>query len=289
MYHDMMLFVEVARTGSFSRASSNLSIPGATLSRRIAAMEREFGVRLFDRNTRRVVLTEAGRRYFDRCGRLVDEARLAHRELLEAGEQPSGHIRISMPVDLGVTVIGPLLADFSRQFAGISFDLDLSPHHANFVGDHFDMAIRLGTLKDDSLVARRVGSVEQRLFAAPTYLSLHGTPVQPTELVDHQCIVIPSLQRQALWRLKSEADSVEVLVRGRFMVNNVGMMRVLAERGMGIALLAPSVVRESLAEGRLVQLLPDWLGPQLQINAVMSSRMQPASVRALLDFLAARL
>jgi len=158
--HDMTLFVEVARTGNFSRASRNLGVPGATLSRRIAAMEREFGVRLFDRTTRRVELTDAGRRYFERCAHLVDEARLAQEALRESAALPSGHVRVSMPVDLGVFVIGPLLPEFARQFPGISFDLDLSPRHTDLVGEHVDVAIRLGGVKDEQLVARRIGAVE---------------------------------------------------------------------------------------------------------------------------------
>ena len=120
----MTLFVGVARTGNFSRASLALGVPGATLSRRIAAMERQFGVRLFDRTTRRVELTAAGRRYFERCGHLVDEARLAQEALRDDARRPSGHVRVSMPVDLGVYVIGPLLPDFVRQYPGITFDLD---------------------------------------------------------------------------------------------------------------------------------------------------------------------
>lgn len=287
--HDMTLFVEVARTTSFSRASRNLDVPGATLSRRIAAMERKFGVRLFDRTTRRVVLTEAGRRYFERCGHLVDEARLAQEALRETAAQPSGHICISMPVDLGVTVIGPLLTDFARQFPGISFDLDLSPRNTDLVGEHVDVAIRLGTVKNEKLVARRIGSVDQWLFASPAYLALRGRPTQPADLVEHECILLRGAQRQSLWRLQGDADMAEVVVRGRFMVNNVGLMRLLAERGMGVAMLDPSLVREALASGRLLQVLPEWAAPRLPMHAVMSSRMQPASVRALLDFLVARL
>ena len=289
LLHDMTLFVEVARTQSFSLASRHLGVPRATLSRRIAAMEREFGVRLFDRTTRRVELTEAGQRYFERCGRLVDEARLAQEALRETAEQPSGHVRLSMPVDLGVFVIGPLLTEFARQFPAITFDIDLSPRHADLVGDHVDVAIRLGTVKDEQLVARRIGSIAQALFAAPAYLALRGTPAQPADLVEHECIVQRGAQRQALWRLQGDGGSAEVVVRGRFMVNNVGLMRVLAERGIGIAVLDPTLVREPLANGGLVQVLPAWTAPRLPMHALMSSRLQPASVRALLDFLAARL
>lgn len=287
--HDMTLFVEVARTASFSGASRNLGVPGATLSRRIAAMEREFGVRLFDRNTRKVELTEAGRRYFERCQHLVDEARLAQEALRESAEQPSGHVRISMPVDLGVFVIGPLLPEFARQYPGIGFDIDLSPRHTDLIGEHVDIAIRLGTVRDEQLVARRLGSIDQALYAAPAYLAQHGQPVQPADLVEHECIFVRNPQRQGLWRLQRDGEAAEVAVRGRFMVNNVGLMRLLAERGMGIAALAPSLVRDAVAHERLHQVLPEWAVPRLPIQAVMSSRLQPARVRVLLDFLAARM
>ena len=142
--HDMALFVEVARTGSFSRASLSLGMPGATLSRRIAGMEKQLGVRLFDRSTRRVELTTAGRRYFERCAALVDEARLAEEARKEVASHADGHLRVSMPVDLGVHVVGPLLPDFARAYPGITFDIDLSPRHAEVVGEHADVAIALG-------------------------------------------------------------------------------------------------------------------------------------------------
>jgi DNA-binding transcriptional LysR family regulator len=287
--HDMTLFVEVARTASFSGASRNLGVPAATLSRRIAAMEREFGVRLFDRNTRKVELTEAGRRYFERCQHLVDEALLAQEALRESAEQPSGHVRISMPVDLGVFVVGPLLPEFARQYPGIGFDIDLSPRHTDLIGEHVDIAIRLGTVRDEQLVARRLGSIDQALYAAPAYLAQRGHPAQPADLVEHECIFVRNPQRQALWRLQRDGEAAEVAVRGRFMVNNLGLMRLLAERGMGIAALASSLVRDAVVHERLQQVLPEWAVPRLPIQAVMSSRLQPARVRVLLDFLAARL
>jgi DNA-binding transcriptional LysR family regulator len=287
--HDMTLFVEVARTGNFSRASASLGVPGATLSRRIAAMERAFGVRLFNRTTRRVELTDAGRRYFERCANLVDEARLAQEALRDSAAAPSGHVRVSMPVDLGVFAIGPLLPEFARQFPGISFDLDLSPRHTDLVGDHVDVAIRLGVVKEEQLVVRRIGAIEQALFASPAYLDKRRHPAQPADLVEHECIFVRHPQRQTSWRLERDGESTQVAVRGRFMVNNMGLMRVLAERGMGIAALAPVLVREAVAQERLLQLLPEWTVPRPPIQAVMMSRLQPASVKALVDFLAKRL
>ena len=289
LLHDMTLFVEVARTGSFSRASANLGMPAATLSRRIAAMERKFAVRLFDRTTRRVELTDLGRRYFERCGDLVDQARLAQEALRDAAAGPTGHLRVSMPVDMGVNHVGPLLPEFTRRYPGISFELDLSPNHRDLVGEHVDVAIRIGTVKGDQLVVRRIGTVEMLIFAAPAYLERHGEPQQPAALVEHECLSLPVPGREAQWRLLRDGTVMEVTVRGRLATNNMGLMRLLAERGLGIAVLSHALAREAVSAGRLVQVLPGWSLPPMPVHAVMSSRLQSASVRAFVDFLAARL
>jgi DNA-binding transcriptional LysR family regulator len=287
--HDMTLFVEVARAKNFSAAGRQLGVPVATLSRRIAAMEREFGVRLFDRTTRRVELTEAGARYFERCAHLADEARLAQEALRDTAARPSGHLRVSMPVDLGVHVIGPLLPEFARQFPGITLDLDLSSRTADLVGDHVDVAIRLGEVKGDQLVARRLGAVERVLFASPTYLDLHGEPATPAGLVEHDCLLVRTPRRQAAWRLERDGAAIDVTVRGRWMLNNQGLMRMLVERGMGIGVLTPDLARDALAAGRLVRVLPLWAMQPLPIHAVTSSRLQPASAKAFIEFLRKRL
>lgn len=287
--HDMTLFVEVARTKNFSAAGRRLGVPVATLSRRIAAMEREFGVRLFDRTTRRVELTEAGARYFERCAHLADEARLAQESLRETAARPGGHLRVSMPVDLGVYMVGPLLPEFTRQFPGITLDLDLSSRHADLVGDHVDVAIRLGEVKGDQLVARRVGGVERVLFASPTYLDLRGAPTQPEDLGNHDCLLLRTPRMQARWQLQRDGVTTEVTVHGRTMLNNQGLMRMLAERGMGIGVLTPDLARDALASGRLVRVLPPWSMAPLPVHAVTSSRLQPARVKAFVAFLADRL
>lgn len=286
---DMALFVEVARTSSFSRASARLGVPGATLSRRIAAMEGRLGLRLFDRTTRRVELTEPGQRYFLRCEHLVDEAKLAQEALRQDANRPSGHVRISMPVDLGVGYVGPLLPDFARLHPGVSFDIDLSPRHSDLVGEHIDVAIRLGAVKGDQLVVRRIGDIAQGLFASPGYLDRRGRPTQPADLVEHECIYVSNPKRAARWKLERARESIEVTVRGRFGLNNPGLMRVLAERGMGVAMMPPRLARDSVVAGRLERVLPEWAPRAIPVQAVMSSRLQPAGVRALIDFLAMRL
>lgn len=287
--HDVVLFVEVARTRSFSAAGRNLGVSNPTLSRRIAAMEERFRVRLFDRTTRRVELTDAGQRYFDRCAHLADEARLADEALRDDAEQPGGHLRLSMPVDLGVHFIGPALHEFARRHPRITFELDLSPRRRDLVGEPVDVAFRLGAVAGDQLVVRRIGWVTQPLFAAPSYLEARGHPGAPADLVRHECILLPGPRLEATWQLANGPQSAQVTVQGRFATNNVGMMKMLAERGSGIAALQPALALEALDRGRLQPVLPGWELSRLPLYAVTTSHLQPVRARLLVDFLASRL
>jgi DNA-binding transcriptional LysR family regulator len=286
---DMALFVEVARAASFTRAGAVLGMPGATLSRRIAAMEQRLGVRLFDRTTRRVELTDAARRYLERCEHLVDEARLAQEALRETAERPVGHVRLSMPVDLGLHWIGPLLPEFARQHPGITLDIDLSARITDLLGEQVDLAFRLGPVKGERLIVRRIGSVAQAAYGAPGYLDRCGRPRQPADLAQHECLHLKSAAQSARWRFTRGAECVDVAVRGRFGLNNIGMLRLLAERGMGIALLAPELARASVIAGRLEPVLAGYAAPALPLQLVMASRLQPAAVKALVAFMANRL
>lgn len=286
---DMALFVEVARAASFTRASAVLGMPGATLSRRIAAMEQRLGVRLFERSTRRVALTEAARRYLERCERVVDEARLAEAALREVAQRATGHLRVSMPVDLGLHWVGPLLPEFAFHHPGITLDIDLSSRVADIAEDRLDLALRLGAVKREGLVVRRVGSVAQAAYAAPGYLDRQGRPKQPAELAQHECLRLGSAVRASRWRFMHGAQPHEVTVRGRWGLNNIGLMRLLAERQMGVALLAPELAHASVLAGRLEPVLRGFVAPALPLHAVMSSRLQTAAARAFVEFIAARL
>lgn len=157
------------------------------------------------------------------------------------------------------------------------------------MGENVDVAIRIGAVKGDQLVVRRIGTVEMLMFAAPSYLQRHGVPQQPVDLVEHECLFLPSPQRAALWRLQRDGNAIEVTVRGRYAANNLSLMRLLAEHGLGIVVLSHALAREAVATGRLVPVLRDWSMPHLPVHAVMSSRLQPASVRAFVELLAARL
>jgi DNA-binding transcriptional LysR family regulator len=285
----MMFFVAVARALNFTRASEASGIPIATLSRRVALLEKRVGVRLFQRTTRRLALTEPGKRYLERCERIVQDAAAAQEALKEAAERLTGHLRLSMPVEFGLTLIAPIIDEFARLYPEITFEVDLTPRPANFADANVDLSIRLGEIGDSALIVRRLGNAARLLYASPAYLARYGEPAQPKDLARHQCIMQSYMAEPGVWRLVSGKRSIDVNVNGRFSTNNVSMMLKFAEQGHGIAALSPPNARQSFDSGAVRQILVDWSLPPMPVHAVMSSRLVPARVRAFVDFLANRL
>ena len=282
VFRNMHLFVEVAKASSFRRAAEVLGLPNSTVSRRIAELERDVGLRLFNRSTRRVELTEGGRLYFDKCKRIIQEAELARQELTDLQSRPSGVIRASVPVDFSVIYLSPLLADFSRRYPGIRFDLDLTPNQADLMGDPVDVAIRMGPPKDKSLIARPIARIEAVLVASPDCLRQRERPTKPQDLLAHDCLRM----KEAPWsliHLDGRRETVEV--SGPFIANNRGLLQQLALAGQGIVQSSKSWVQADLEAGRLVHVLPDWAPPVVEAFALTTTRLLPAKVRVFLDFL----
>ncbi|RZT10149.1 DNA-binding transcriptional regulator, LysR family [Duganella sp. CF402] len=282
LLNDMALFIEVASTLSFRRAADVSGIPNSTLSRRIAALEKHIGLRLLHRTTRRVELTEAGQLYYERCRRIVDEARIAHEQLGEMLAQPTGVLRASLPVDFATIYMAPLIAEFSRRFPGITFEFDLTPRRVDLVTEPFDIAIRMGEQSDSNLIARLLARLSVQLYASPQYLAQHGVPQHPADLVRHECLGFPKSGR---WTLHRDAETIEVEVAGRFLVNSVGMFRRLATLDLGIIMLPEEVAAEELAAGRLQRVLPDWRGQSTPVYAITETRLLPAKTQRFIEFL----
>jgi DNA-binding transcriptional LysR family regulator len=198
-----------------------------------------------------------------------------------------------MPVDLGNTVIGPLLPDFLRQYPSISMDIDLSSRHVDLMVDKIDVAIRLGQVRDGKLIAKTLGRIEMGLFASPVYLEMRGQPERPDDLHSHECVMMLTDATHAIWQFEAAkarpGAACKVPVSGKFKLKNQSLMRLLAERGMGITPLAFPLAADAVAQGRLVRVLPEWRMPALPIQALTTSRLQSAKSRAFVDFLAARL
>jgi DNA-binding transcriptional LysR family regulator len=297
LLRDIALFVEVARTRNFRLAASNLDMPGSSLSRRIAALEKALGMPLLTRTTRKVELTDAGRQYYQHCLGILEQSQLAIDELRQQHSQPGGLIRVSMPVDFGLLFMPRVLDTFCAQYPQIRFELDLSPRRVDMLSEGFDLALRIGEVQEPHLITRRINVFDIGLYAAPAYIAKHGMPRMPADLSRHQCLRI----NEQPWRLQRMAGrkrsaptgtsppsaNQSVPVSGQICANNPGMLRRLALLGLGIFSGAELMLQEDLRSGALVRLLPGWCMQPLAISAVMQSRQQPARVRLFLDHMIA--
>lgn len=286
LLNDMALFVEVVKAKGFRGAAEATGVPNSTLSRRISALEKAIGLRLLHRTTRKVELTEAGRIYFERCKRIVDEARLAHEQLGDMLAQPSGVLRASLPVDFATIYMAPLIAEFAEKYPGIAFDFDLTPRQVDLVSEPFDVAIRIGEPASSHLIARPLASFVPHLYASPVYLRRVGEPAEPADLERLECL---NILKERPWVLHRGKESVQVAIRSRFTLNNVGLISRLAIHGMGIVMLTDELVADDLAAGRLVRVLPQWHGKPVPVYALTETRLLPAKTQRFIEFLKERL
>lgn len=282
LLNDMALFVGVAQLRSFRRAADATGVPSSTLSRRISALEKAIGLRLLHRTTRRVELTEAGQIYYERCRRIVDEARIAHEQLGELLAQPSGVLRASLPVDFATIYMAPLLPKFALQYPGMEFDFDLTPRRVDLISEPFDVAIRMGELNDSNLIARLLAKLPVHVYASPNYLQRAGAPQHPAELATHACLGFP---KTAVWQLHSDSETLDVTAASKVRANSVGMLRRMASLGMGIALLPEEIAADDVAAGRLVRLLSQWRAKSIPVYALTETRLLPAKTQRFIEFL----
>lgn len=284
--NDIALFVEVVKTRSFRRAAEALKVPNSTLSRRIALLEETVGLRLLNRTTRKIELTEAGQVYYERCRRIIDEARVAHEELVEMVARPTGTLRASLPVDFASTYLAPILPEFSALYPGINFDFDMTPRNVDLVGEPYDLAIRMGVPENSSLISRVIARLSARFYAAPSYIDSHGAPEKPSLLVSHSCLTMPTMPT---WTALQGETSVQVNVSSKFRMNSVSMIRQLAVLGQGVAFLPERVVLDDLRSGRLQRILPEWRGPQGPVYAVTETKLVPAKTQRFIEFIREKL
>jgi DNA-binding transcriptional LysR family regulator len=200
--------------------------------------------------------------------------------------QPSGVLRASLAVDFATIYLAPLIAEFARRYPGITFDFDLTPRRVDLVTEPFDVAIRMGELANSNLIARLLARLPVQVYASPRYLELSGEPAHPADLTRHECIGFPKAGK---WTLHREAETVEVEVGGRFLVNSVGMFRRLATLDLGVILLPEEVVAEDLAAGRLRRILPAWRARSTPVYALTETRLLPAKTQRFIEFLQERL
>ena len=283
-YNRVAAFVQVVKSGSFTAAGAVVGLPKSSLSRSVASLEHDLGVRLLERTTRKLVLTAAGQAYYESVRAAVagiDEADAAVREL---GATPRGVVRVTAPPDLGKD-LAVELSRFARKHPAIRVDLALTSRSVDIVAEGFDLAIRAGKLEDSALIVRRVGVTDAGLFASSAYLRRRGRPKTFDELAEHDWVLYYAHAGRSVVRLSNaQGQERSVEVSGRLVADDMAFCCAAAEAGAGIALLPITVALEGTIAGRLEHILPEWLLRGATLNVVLpSGRFVPARVALVRD------
>ncbi|MEW6165698.1 MAG: LysR family transcriptional regulator [Pseudomonadota bacterium] len=290
--NDLLLFARVAEAGSFSRAAERVGLPKSTVSRRIAALETRLGERLMLRTTRRLAITEFGLQLLEHARQVAAEVDAVKALSEHRQARPSGRLRVSMPSDFATLLLADMLAAFVALHPAVTLELDLSPRRVDLLGEGYDLAVRMGELPDDSLLAaRHLADFSAGLYAAPAYLAERGEPAAPDDLARHDalCLLARNGERGG-WTLMRGDERWTGHPPGRVGANSPELLIALARAGAGIAAVPDTFTAPDLRAGRLRRVLPDWHLPAHPAWAVFPGRrLMPAKTRAFLDMLLAAL
>ena len=289
-FQSLTAFARVVESGSFARAADRLELSVSAVSRQIGELEAHLGVRLLNRTTRRLSLTESGRAFHERCVQLLADLAEAEEEVGAAAIVPRGTLRITASVSFGVGYLAPVIAEFQRQHPQLRFDIELSDRAIDLVDEGIDLAIRIGDIGSRALIGRRIGVAQMVCCAAPSYLARRPAPRTPADLAAHPCLTYEYASIGNVWRFRDAGGRVdEVKVSGPVHANNGAMLSALAVAGVGVSLEPDLIAANDVRAGRLVALLPDYQAPTIDINAVYPSRRHlSAKVRSFIDFVAQR-
>jgi DNA-binding transcriptional LysR family regulator len=288
--NDLLIFARVAEAGSFSRAAERIGLPKSTVSRRIALLEERLGERLMLRTTRRLTLTEFGNQLLEHARQVAAEVDAVKALTEHRQARPSGRLRVSMPSDFATLLLTDMLAAFVALHPAVSLELDLSPRRVDLLGENFDIAVRMGALPDDSLLAaRRIAVFPSGLYAAPSYLAERGDPASPDNLAQHDALrLLQGNGEAASWTLIRDKQRWEGVPPGRTTANSPELLIRLACAGAGIAAVPDYFAAPSVRQGVLRRVLHDWCLPSHTAWAVFPGRrLMPAKTRAFIDMLEA--
>jgi DNA-binding transcriptional LysR family regulator len=284
----LTVFRQAVELGSFAAVSRRLGLSSAAVSKNIGELEAHLGVRVFNRTTRRLSLTEAGSLYYEQIARVLDELEEADRSLGSMQQTPRGLLRVTAPTTM--TLLTPLSAampKFLARHPEMSVDLRLDERRVNIIEESLDVAIRASdNLEDSSLVARKLMTTPRVVCAAPAYLESFGAPRAPADLRDHSCIQFTFSGHPYEWEFRRDGHSVRIPIAGRYKVTSSLAVRDALRAGFGLSLIPWIYVREDIETGRLQTVLDEWSAPELSVYAVYPSRRYVvAKVRAFVDFL----
>jgi DNA-binding transcriptional LysR family regulator len=285
--NDIVVFTKVVETRSFTGAADVLGLPKSTVSRKLAQLEERLGVRLVQRTTRKLALTEIGEAYYERCSRIVADVASAEQLVTDMQATPRGRLRVTAAVDFSSRFLGTIVADFLAQHQDINVELEATDRVVDLIDEGFDVAVRFGQMPESTLIARRLCTVSLVLCAAPSYLARHGTPAQVEELDEHDHVLFTPISRNQTWTITNGEASYEFGRPARLASNNLGSIVEATRAGAGVALVSEAMVTDALTSGALVRLLPAWTTPPLEVHAVYPARQNlPPRLTLFLDHLA---
>ncbi len=280
------IFIQVVKSHSFSKAADQLGMTKSKVSKAITQLEAELGTKLLFRTTRKINLTEAGKRYYEQAEQGLHFIENAAFSATELRHQPKGQLKISAPMSFGQLHIAPLIPGFLKRYPEVSIDLVLSDEKLDLIENGFDLAIRAGKLPDSSLVARKLSPLKSALCASPAYLKTHGHPRTPADLKRHNCLLYSYSQPVDEWGFKKGSRESVVRVSGNYRVNNSEALRESLLKGIGIGRLPTFVAGPEIKKGRLIHLLDDYQMRQISLFALFPERQfLPQKVRCFIDFM----
>lgn len=285
--NDMMVFATVVSSGSFTAAAEEFGLPKSNISRKVTRLEDRLGIKLLERSTRSQHLTEIGQVYFEYCQRIMDEIQGAEESVEGLMSAPRGTLKICASITVGQCLLSHYLAPFKKAYPEVHLDIHLTNRRVDLIEEGFDAAIRVGTLEDSSLIAKRLCKRELFLFASPDYLATSNIPLaEPSDLKQHDCLFMSATNPKPQWHLKSGKESQTIIIAPTIRCDNFTVLRQLAIDGAGITKLPSYICEKAVKDGKLVRVLDQWISESVDIYALYPSHKGATpKLRVFLDYL----
>lgn len=282
--NELTVFVKIVEIGSFTGAADILEMPKSTVSARLSSLEGRIGVTLIRRTTRRLFVTDEGKAYYQKCMQALMQISAAEEQIAQSQSEPKGILKITAPVELGVTLLPKILGDFQVQYPSVSLEVILSDKTMDLVSEGIDIALRAGSLKDSTLIAKKLGAVYFAAFASPQYLKKYGTPKKPQDLKDHTCLHFSPLSPKE-WQLNGPGGSQRVEINKKIIINDMNLIKSMALDGYGIALLPTFYCFNESSKNSLVRVLDAWKSNQRSVQFVYPMQeFVPKKLSAFLNY-----
>jgi DNA-binding transcriptional LysR family regulator len=270
--NDIVVFTKVVETKSFTGAAEQLGLPKSTVSRKLAQLEERLGVRLVQRTTRKLALTDIGEAYYERCSRIVADVAAAEQLVTDMQATPRGRLRVTAPVDISSAYLGDIVAAFIANHPEVNVEVEATDRVVDLIEEGYDLAVRFGPMPESTLIAVRLCGIMGLLCAAPSYLSRRGTPKTVEELDEHERVLFTPGSRNQTWTLVHGDAMYEFGRPAHFASNNFGAVRDVVLSGGGLAVLSDFMVASDIKHGLLVHVLPEWSSRTNDVHAVYPAR-----------------